>query len=491
MATKKEIRQLNKKDLTVDDFINNPRVKACEEYVLNNPKIVSDVLDEKGNQYVNLVQKGGGVLGVALVGYVYILEKAGIRFLKLAGTSAGAINTSLMAIQKDKTEAKSEYVIKALADLNMIRLVDGHPLVRKIIQRFVKEPDFFKRVKKLLLIVGLSLLGLLAVSFITLGLQQKHSCVIIRAVACGAFILTGLYFLCISVVGYYLSTLLRRLKTAGFGINPGDFFYDWVKAHMKENEIETVDQLINRAQEKPAFKMRSPRTEPVNDLDGDVVFIASELVTQNKFELPRMADLFRPPGRRNELQPAGFVRASMAIPVFFESYYIKEIPSDNAAIQKAWQDAFNFKEGERPPETLRFVDGGILSNFPINLFYNKSIDTPRMPTFGIDLDDTKEQDQKDVPENWSFPGYLGRMFNTIRFYYDKDFSLQNRIMNKGVGSIKVAEYNWLNFFLTNDQKIDLFAKGAEAAKAFLDGFNWEEYKDDRAKFTAEQKKELL
>ena len=39
---------------------------------------------------MNLVQKGGGVLGVALVGYVYILEQAGIRFLKMAGTSAGA-----------------------------------------------------------------------------------------------------------------------------------------------------------------------------------------------------------------------------------------------------------------------------------------------------------------------------------------------------------------------------------------------------------------
>ena len=51
----------------------------------------SDILDEQGNQYVNLVQEGGGTLGIALLGYIYVLEEMGIRFLNLAGTSAGAI----------------------------------------------------------------------------------------------------------------------------------------------------------------------------------------------------------------------------------------------------------------------------------------------------------------------------------------------------------------------------------------------------------------
>jgi NTE family protein len=34
-------------------------------------KRFSDIIDNKGNKYVDLVQKGGGVLGVALVGYTY------------------------------------------------------------------------------------------------------------------------------------------------------------------------------------------------------------------------------------------------------------------------------------------------------------------------------------------------------------------------------------------------------------------------------------
>ena len=62
-----------------------------------NGKKFSDIIDLNNNQYVDLVQEGGGVLGIALVGYVYVLEKMGIRFLSLAGTSAGSINTMLMA----------------------------------------------------------------------------------------------------------------------------------------------------------------------------------------------------------------------------------------------------------------------------------------------------------------------------------------------------------------------------------------------------------
>lgn len=48
-------------------------------------KQFSDIVDAAGKQYVDLVQEGGGVLGIALVGYVYVLEKMGIRFFKPRG----------------------------------------------------------------------------------------------------------------------------------------------------------------------------------------------------------------------------------------------------------------------------------------------------------------------------------------------------------------------------------------------------------------------
>lgn len=480
-------RKRNSKQLTPEDFKTNGRVLEAVRLAKAKQAVVSDVLGKDGAeelQYVNLVQKGGGVLGVALVGYVYVLEEAGIRFLKLAGTSAGAINTSLMAIQEDKSKPKSDYLIKALADLDMFRLVDGHPFARLLIRSLVQDPDFTKRIKRIIMVSALSVISLLLAAFVLLGLQHKYTG--LGTATCFIFVLIGIAFMVAATLGAYISSLLKRLKTAGFGINPGDFFYDWVKAHMKANGIHTVKDLEDRAATVPALSIRAPRKEDISDLKGDVVFIASELVTQNKFELPAMADLFRSADKMNELQPAGFVRASMSIPVFFESYYIKDIPANDAAVNALWKDRFNL---DTPPDTVRFVDGGILSNFPVNVFYNKDIEIPRMPTLGIDLDDSKPEDKKDEPGDWSFAGYLGRMFNTVRFYYDKDFSLKNKIMNLGVGKVPVADYNWLNFFLTNEQKIDLFAIGAEAAQKFLDEFDWDAYKGGRQDFFLDQKTE--
>ena len=93
----------------------------------------SDVFDGE-NWYVDLVQEGGGTLGVALVGYTYVMEQAGIRFLKLAGTSAGAINNLLMASAGPPSVARSEATIGHVAGLDLINLVDGDKDARKFIE---------------------------------------------------------------------------------------------------------------------------------------------------------------------------------------------------------------------------------------------------------------------------------------------------------------------------------------------------------------------
>jgi NTE family protein len=81
-------------------------------------------------------------------------------------------------------------------------------------------------------------------------------------------------------------------------------------------------------------------------------------------------------------------------------------------------------------------------------------------------------------------GYLGRMFNTIRYYYDKDFLLKNKFYENGIGKIPLSDYNWLNFFLTDKDKINMFVLGAKAATEFLINFDWEDYKNKRVKMQA-------
>jgi NTE family protein len=67
---------------------------------------ISDITDHQGNQYIDLVLEGGVVWGLALIGYTYTLEQAGIRFLNLAGTSAGAINAIVLSALGQSSDKK-------------------------------------------------------------------------------------------------------------------------------------------------------------------------------------------------------------------------------------------------------------------------------------------------------------------------------------------------------------------------------------------------
>lgn len=476
--------------LTTDSFIKHPGVQKCISDLAaafppgGKPFIVSDVLDGNNHQYVNLVQKGGGVLGVALVGYTYILEQMGIRFVRLAGTSAGAINTALMTVIGDKGDAKSEKVLDAICKLDFFSLVDGHPAAKWIIKKFITHENFTQKIKRWMGVALIIFLSLAAGDFIFLGLQ--HAVYWVSFLTRLFFVLSGLYTLLIAIIIFYIASLLKRLKNAGFGINPGDYFYDWIKQQLIANGVKTVSDLNNKASQPIAgLHLRVPNAEDLNGLNGDVTFITSELVTQNKIQFPEMWCLFK--NTIDELQPAGFIRASMSIPVFFESYFINEIPCTDDAIKKEWMDRFG---EENPPSIARFVDGGILSNFPINLFYNANVTIPRLPSLGIDLDDSVPGNKATNAESWSLMGYFGRMFNTIRAYYDKDFLLKNKVFQKGIGTIHLAEYNWLNFFLTGEDKINMFVKGAEAARDFLVQFDWEAYKNSRCDMSEQLRKEM-
>ena len=471
----------NKNQKSPSDYTNHEKVLDClkqlkTQFGENYERLlVSDTLDAEGHQYVNLVQKGGGVLGVALVGYTYILEQVGIRFLRLAGTSAGAINTAMLTVIGNKNESKSVKILEYLSELNFFNLVDGHPVAKWLIKNIITHKQFEKRVGSIARNFGILFLVLIVLDFVLLALSAKHSYAVIPGMVC--YILTSLLLLLLVIVVVYSRYLYSRLKESGYGINPGKFFYNWLKSVMDENSVSTISALNKKAEALPLLQVRNPDRQNSTTLKGDVTFITAELVSQNKIEFPRMYALFR--DTPDALHPAGFVRASMSIPVFFESFIIENIPQ-NQAIKQAWTDFFS--TDTTVPATARFVDGGMLSDFPINIFYNPKIIEPRLPSFGIDLDDSKPADPKiktAQPSSWNLLSYLGRMFNTIRFYYDKDFLIKNHVFIKGIGSIKLSDFNWLNFFITEEDKLNMFIRGAEAACLFLKTFDWKQYQQDR------------
>lgn len=510
----------------ISRFTKHPDVQKCIDQLEARfgkggaNLVISDVLDRDGHQYVNLAQKGGGVLGIALVGYTFILEEMGIRFIRLAGTSAGAINTALMTVMKatkqnatahgNKREAKSEEVLRAIDGLDFFKLVDGNKVTRWLIKKFITHADFGKKLSKWILGIVIGLIALTGASLMLLALRYYFNSLFL--VARAVFIITLAAYALVTVLGFYIAYLIRRLKSTGFGINPGNYFFDWINDRLKENGVHTVSDLISVAETPVAdLRLREGITGNLDDLQGDVTFITSELVTQNKIEFPKMWNLFRTD--KDQLEPAGFVRSSMAIPIFFESYFIKNIPCQDSSIKREWMKQLGEVE---PPSVARFVDGGILSNFPINLFYNPAVvGQPRLPSFGIDLDDTispQEFFSQDHPNdlieanrnaagaaksitnmsdadmgsvNWSLGGYLYRIFNTIRFYYDKDFLIKNAFFRKGIGTVPLKGFGWLNFFLSDTDKLNMFVLGAQAATRFLFDFNWEAYKNQREKMQEE------
>src|SRR5688572_27136983 len=148
------------KPMHIDEFVKRSGAdKIVEELKIhfkNKQLLVSDVTDAAGNQYVDLVQEGGGVLGIALVGYTYVLEKMGIRFFSMAGTSAGSINAMLLACAGNKEEEKSEKIVDHLIRLNMFSFVDGKPgnsrftrWIQRFIQRMLMGNNLLKRIVNL------------------------------------------------------------------------------------------------------------------------------------------------------------------------------------------------------------------------------------------------------------------------------------------------------------------------------------------------------
>lgn len=59
-------------------------IKDLKEQIKEKKKKFSDIVDANGNEYVDLVQEGGGVLGVALVGYVLCFGTSWNSFFKFS-----------------------------------------------------------------------------------------------------------------------------------------------------------------------------------------------------------------------------------------------------------------------------------------------------------------------------------------------------------------------------------------------------------------------
>jgi NTE family protein len=153
---------------------------------------------------------------------------------------------------------------------------------------------------------------------------------------------------------------------------------------------------------------------------------------------------------------ADAVRASMSIPFFYEPV------------------RFTSRDPEGKEATSYMVDGGMLSNFPIEVFDRTDGKPPRWPTFGLKLSakpDAAQRQKYDVRGTFS----LARaMVGTMTSFYDQihidDPSAVARTMFVDTFGIRATDFD-----IDETMQETLFKSGRQAAEAFLRDWDFETY----------------
>ncbi|MEM6397595.1 MAG: patatin-like phospholipase family protein [Bacteroidota bacterium] len=413
--------------MTADEFTKDvfPLIEELRHLRKENPKdfVISDLVDEEGNQYVNLVQEGGGVLGIALVGFTYVLEEMGIRFISMGGTSAGSINTLMLADLGRPDEAKSLRILNHIANKDFKDFVDGGSDANSLVKAILNG-NIFTRV-----------------------------IAVIRNVA-----------------------EFKRLK----GFNPGSHFLDWLKSVTNFKTWEDLETNMNnfglRMYRQDDYGNRLERIE-TKTIKPKLAIVAADISTQSKVDFPGKGHLYY--AEPKKASPADAVRASMSIPLFFEPFKIDLSWSETCEedCRRAWAKDANFT-GRLPKEAV-LVDGGMMSNFPIDLFHEEGR-IPDRPTIGIKLG----VDRGHAKDTSSLMSYLYSMVDGVRNLRDHEFISNNPQYRETVSYVNVDGFDWLDFNLPDDQKKALFMVGAKTACEFLRNFKWPRYQ-------AKLKRELL
>ena len=380
--------------------------------------------------------------------------------------------------------------------------MDGSKFGKWLIKMFVSHPKRIGILKNIILFALATpfLFSIIAVfGRVLFGLWPAAGLIkVYDVLVVVSFIALIVLLIVLGVIIYYA----WRFKRAGFGINPGQEFYKWIEKILSKINIKNIADLEAKMKTEIGDAHLRPERSALQ-IAGDndhisppyITLVTSDITNESKVEFPAMAaDYYENPDAVN---PADFVRASMSIPIFFEPFKI--------SVSKRVKDQSNFqqdritKRSYKNRETYQalFIDGGVLSNFPYNVFHNPKIKIARMPTFGVRLEDEDHIDLNKPKKSsmLAFTGLLKKIFNTIRFNYDREFLKKNAVYEMCIGHVDMEKQNWLDFSISYEKQKELFIKGVEAGIAFFkggtvwidgkskqfDAFDWEKFKIEREK----------
>jgi NTE family protein len=229
------------------------------------------------------------------------------------------------------------------------------------------------------------------------------------------------------------------------GMYRGDFAHQWVRSELKNLGITTFGDLaIDDAQMSEERRYRLAVT-------------VTDITTGQLVRLPW--DFQRVYGLDPDDQPvADAVRASMAIPFYFRPVALTSATG----------------------VTSTLVDGGVLSNFPIDSFDRPDRKSPRWPTFGVTvMPNLPEGNDQLIPGLGALrflggPSLLERLITTMFVGRDQTYLNQPWVSARAI-RVDSTAVNFLDFGISRHDAEALYQKGYAAAEVFLSTWDWAGY----------------
>ena len=156
---------------------------------------------------------------------------------------------------------------------------------------------------------------------------------------------------------------------------------------------------------------------------------------------------------------ADAVRASISIPLYFDPVVVRHAETG---------------------EPLTLVDGGVLSNYPIEIFDRTDLRPPRWPTLGVKV-------VADLPSGGPelFPGIalpalapvklLEQVIATAIVGHDQTY-LERPCVRKRTITVDTSAVGVVEFDASAQQRAKVIANGVAAAEAFLATWDWDTFR---------------
>lgn len=234
-------------------------------------------------------------------------------------------------------------------------------------------------------------------------------------------------------------TFLSQFGTVGKGLSlltvnglyKGDYFRDWIKQLLADCNVKTFADLRLSDEERGKI----PKEKAYK-----LVVVTADL---SKGELVYLPWDYHKYGLDPDTQPvADAVRASMSFPFFFRPARLKQ---------------------------STFVDGGMLSNFPISIFDDK-LDRP---TIGIKLASKEEANL--VPRSTTGSiNFVSALFATLLNGHDQRHLNTPDALARTI-FVDTGKVQTLNFDISQEEQDFLMKSGQQNAREFLKTWDFEKY----------------